>query len=299
MDIPGARTVDVRNTSGGITRITSIPTTSQFANVGGRGAPCEFVAAGTGFASNGEQYVAGQLVRSDRWIFYEDRLSAFGEPNVEAPEPRGRLADAVRHFVVYCDSNRHFWGLLDVSARDPLLDPRLQLSRLYHSLQLEQPVVVPDPVVDRWGGLVTRAPAWLAIAPSAWRPQRSGSVTWRGWTMYLLARPVSLSFDVRFVPDPAHPTRPFTGVVACEGTSADAAGFPARPALPETATPGAGGPCTWTPPGPGTVTIRPTVTYALTFWANGYTEELPDYRWSGPAVTLPTGDLAVVNVDQP
>ena len=71
--------------------------------------------------------------------------------------------------------------------------------------------------------------------------------------------------------------------------------FPAVADLPDLAEPGVGGDCVWTPPGPGTVTIEPRITYSVTFWANGYTETLPDYVWSGVPVMLRTGDLTAVN----
>jgi hypothetical protein len=300
--VPGARAVDVRNTTGGLSRFTTIPAASAFRTYGGRSTPCTFTSQFGGVASNGDTYQAGQQVQSYRWIFIEGLPEAMGEPSVaDTTISKGPISTAVRHFTVFCDTIYHFVGIVDVGARDPLFNPFSRLTSLYNGLQLEQPVVYRNPVVDRWGGLITRYPAWLAIQPSAWRPQRSNPAYWRGWTLYLLTTPTSLEFLVRFTPDPAQPSTPFDGVVPCvAGGStpvADAVAFPAVPALPEQSTPGVNGPCTWTPPGPGSVTIQARITYRVTFWANGYTEALPDYVWSSPAVTVPTGELSAVNTN--
>ena len=74
-----------------------------------------------------------------------------------------------------------------------------------------------------------------------------------------------------------------------------ARGLPAVPDLPDVANPGVIGACTWSPPGPGTVTITPRITYDVTFWANSYTEALDQYVWTGVPVTYRTGDLTAVN----
>jgi hypothetical protein len=175
------------------------------------------------------------------------------------------------------------------------------MANLYNHLQLVQPIVYRNPVVDKWGGLITRYPAWLAVQPAAWQPRRSNPAYWRGWTMYLLTRPSSLEFLVDFTPDPARPTTPFHGVVSCiPAGSTPTAGpesMPAMPALPDQSTPGVNGACMWTPPGPGTVTIQARITYHVTFWANGYTEAQPDYVWSSAPTTFRTGVLAAVNTN--
>ena len=51
----------------------------------------------------------------------------------------------------------------------------------------------------------------------------------------------------------------------------------------------------WTPPGPGSVTVQARITYRVTFWANGFTEALPDYVWTSAEATFPTGELSAVN----
>lgn len=300
--VPGSRAVDVRNSSGGLARYTTIPSGSLFATHGGSGQPCEFTAQVPGLTSTGEPYEAGQVVRSYHWLFVEGLLPTFEQPTPDDPTAsKGPLGHAVRHFVVFCDTTNHAIGVVDVYPNDPMLDPHSQLTRLYNGLQLEQPVVYRNPVVDRWGGLITRFPAWLAIQPSAWRPQGSNVVTWRGWSLSLLTEPLSLEFLVDFTPDPAQPSAPFQGVVPCVAAggvaTADAASFPAMPSLPAQTRPGVNGPCEWTPPGPGTVTIQARIAYHVTFWANGYTEAQPDYVWTSGPATFETGELAAVNTN--
>ncbi|MEY4173547.1 MAG: hypothetical protein RI900_712 [Actinomycetota bacterium] len=300
--VPGARVVDVRNGAGGLSRFTTIPSTSLFQTYGGRSSTCTFTSPFGGTTSDGQRYAPGQLVRSRRWIFIEGLPEAIGEPNVADPsQHRGALASAVRWFTVFCDTVNHFVAVISVTSRDPMLDPRSQLTQLYNGLLLERPAVARDPVVERWGGAVTRFPVWLAVQPSAWRVQRSNAAVWRGWTMYLIATPVSLDFSVRFSPDPTRPSSAFSGAVACVSPTrpgvADARSFPRRPVLPGQTVPGVNGPCTWTPAGPGSVTVQARITYRVTFWANGYTESLPDYVWTSNAVVWPTGELAAVNTN--
>ena len=300
--VPGVRVVDLRNSSGGLSRYTTIPSGSAFSTTGGSGAPCQFFSPSGGTTSSGETYAPQQIVQSYQWIFVEGLVVAMGEPNETDPNDNaGPLSQAVRHFVVFCDSVNHSIGAITVSASDPMLNPRPQIANLYNGLQLEQPIVYTNEVVDIWGGLITRFPAWLAIQPSAWRPQKSSAATWRGWTMYLLTNPLSLEFLVDFTPDPEKPSPPFHGVVPCVGagstTTADADAFPALPELPEQTTPGMNGQCMWTPPGPGSVTIQARITYSVTFWANAYTEAQPDYVWTSPVATFDTGELAAVNTN--
>lgn len=300
--VPGARVVDVRNSTGGLSRYTSIPTTSVFSTHGGRNAWCTFTATGTGVTSAGQPYVAGQQVRSQRWIFIEGLPEVIGEPGeYDGGSNRGPLADAVRWFTVFCDSVYHALAVIAVTSRDPMLDPRTQVANLYNNLQLERPVVFRNPVVDRWGGLITRYPAWLAVGPSAWRNQQSNGAVWRGWTMYLLARPVSLDFAVVFTPDRARPSPAFSGTVQCVSAgSTPAAGrwsLPAMPALPAQSEPGVNGRCMWTPPGPGSVSVQARITYRVTFWANGYNEALRDYVWTSAPAVYRTGELAAVNTN--
>ena len=302
LHVPGARAVDIRSTSGYLARYTTIPTSSLFSTTGGSGQPCSFVAGGPGVASDGQRYVLGQTVYSSRWIFEETTIITLGETAVVNPSvSRGPLATAFRSFMVFCDSRDHLISYLLVYPNDPMLDPHTQLTNLYNGLQLTQPTIFRNPVVDRWGGLVTRFPAWLAINPAAWAPHQSNSVSWRGWLMYLYATPVAMDFHVVFTPDPTEPSRAFDGFVPCVARgahpAADARAFPAFPALPDHTAPGINGACTWTPPGPGSVSIQARITYQVLFWANGYTERLNDYVWSSAPTRFATGELASVNTN--
>lgn len=297
--VDGARVVDIRNADGGFRRYYTIPSTSIFRTTGG-GAACSFVPASDGIASNGEAYQAGQRVQSERWLFVEGTVASFFDPNPVDLVTTAPLSDARRIFNVFCDSTRFYLTTIAVGSRDPMIDPRTQLANLYDVLQLIRPVVYRNPIVDRWGGLVTRYPSWLAVQPPAWVAQRSATVEWRGWIMSLVARPVQLDFAVSFRPDPDRPSTPFDGVVPCVARDAEVAvgprSVPTMPALATQTTPGVNGPCMWTPPGPGTVTEQARLGYRVTFWANAYYEAQPDYLWTSAPVTFLTGDLSVVNV---
>lgn len=297
----GARTVDMRNTSGGISRYTSIPSNSLFATTGGAGSSCTYIAQHDGYTYDGHPVQQGQLVHSTRWLFEEAPIVSFGEGIVISPViSSGRIRDAIRTFMVFCDSREHLLQYLVVWPSDPMLNPHSRLDRLYNALQLDVPRVWQNPVVDRWGGLVTRYPAWLAIHASAWRHQQSNPQRWRGWLLYLYTVPLAMDFHVVFTPDPARPSPAFDGYVPCvdRGTApvGDGNSMPAFPDLPDHAAPGVNWWCMWTPPGPGTVTIQARITYDVLFWANGFTEELPEYQWSSPSAQFAVGELAVVNV---
>ena len=219
--IPGSRQVHIRNASGGLGVHTSIPSGSAFrSHGGGSAAECRGVTSGDDPNTLGivEETHA---IRSQRWIFIEgvlvyDRIPEYID--IAGLDSRPRLADARRTFSVYCAdtsfaSNQR--GFIQVAATDPMLDPRPRLTNLYNGLQLENLVVYENAVVDRWGGLVVRNPAWLAINGSSWSTQRSNVEYWRGWELYLIAQPVALEFLVDFDPDPDRPSAPFSGVVEC------------------------------------------------------------------------------------
>lgn len=302
VSVVGARVVDLRDTNGGLQRYTSIPSTSVFHRHGGSGSSCTFTSPLGGTTSDGQRYAGGQTVQSTRWLFIEGLPESFGEPTPKDPSVvKGPLSAAVRYFTVFCDTTNHFVTILAVTARDSMFDPHRRLDQLYNGLQLVRPTVYRNPVVDKWGGLITRYQAWLAVAPAAWRSQRSNVVNWRGWTMYLLAQPVAMDFTVDFRPDPAQPSPAFKGVVGCvaRGTTpvASAVALPAMPALPVQSAPGVNGSCRWTPPGPGSVVVQARITYRVTFWVSGYTEALPDYVWTSLPATFRTGELSAVNTD--
>ncbi len=67
------------------------------------------------------------------------------------------------------------------------------------------------------------------------------------------------------------------------------------PELPDQAEPGPNGPCQWTPPGPGTVTITANITFTITFAVNEHTETEPDYVWHSLPTSFPSGELHAVN----
>jgi hypothetical protein len=301
--VDGARRVDLRNSTGGLASYYSIPSTSVFRTYGGKGSPCTFTARSDHYTSDGQFVETGQTVQSDNWIFREGAPPSFGEPSPEDPASLGDLATATRSFVIFCDlyDSNHAIGFVQVTSNDPMYDPHVRLTDLYNGLQLIRPIVYRNPIVDDWGGLVTRYPAWLAIQPSAWTPVRSDPEHYRGWTLYLLATPVALDFHIDFDPDPEQPSTPFDGYVLCvaegETPTADTVALPAVPDLPEQTDPGVNGQCQWTPPGPGTVTIEARLRSTITFWANGYTEALPDYVWTSEPVTHATGELTAVNID--
>ena len=180
--VTGSRVVDLRNTSGYLARYTTIPTTSYFAKTGGLGQPCTFQADSNGVTSDGQHYTIGQTVTSTRWIFEESDIVSFGDYWTFDPQVyHGPLKDAYRTFMVFCDNRNEFMRYALVYAPDSMINPHTRLTDLYNGLQLEQPTVWRNPVVDRWGGLITRYPAWLAINDGAWRPQPSNSQRWRGW----------------------------------------------------------------------------------------------------------------------
>ena len=298
----GADVVDIRNTSGGLTRYTSIPSESIFARRGRRG-PCTFTAFSPGVTFEGQDYAAGQVISSSRWLFIEAKFQGAVNPNRPnaTSESNGALSQVGRVFEVYCDTTDHHIDTIIVFSTDTMIDPRVRVTNLYNELQLIQPTVYRNPVVDRWGGLITRYPAWLAIQPAAWSEQVSNADYYRGWTIYLYLRPTALSFHVVFTPKPEQPSPPFNGIVDCVTSpaqaSADTIAFPAVPLLPDQSEPGVNGACMWTPPGPGTVTIQARITYDVTFWANGYTESLPDYTWTSPQASFATGELSAVNTN--
>jgi len=304
--VAGQRVVELRNTGGGLSVYTQIPQTSLFRRHGGVGVPCTFTASGPGTTSDGQTYLEGDVVQSQRWIFEEGTWARWRSlpPTPGEPIGLGPLATALRWFRVYCDvkASATFLVYRSVPVSDPLIDPHTQLNELYSRLQLIRPVVHRNPIVDQWGGLVVRYPVWLGIDPAAWATQITRPpIDWRGWVIDLVAEPSELEFQVDFTPNPDKPSAPFRGIVPCvaagESPVADDVALPAMPELPEQAEPGVNGPCTWTPPGPGTATIQARITFDVTMRANGFTEDRPDYVWTSEPVTYTVGELTSVNLD--
>lgn len=297
----GATSVTYYDGQGGLRSTTTIPAGSIMRR-GGEADPCTFVAAVAGTTFDGTAYSAGDTVTSTRWVFSEQILIGTSE----APGPTAIVTDLSgpiprRLLSISCDSTDHFQDTVWVTLNDPFWDPRPAGQQLRNELQLIDPAMYRNAVVERWGGLVTRYPTWLAVEPAAWQPQRSPQATYRGWTIHLYAHPRTLDFDVEFTPDPDRPSPPFSGNVACVDAthpgSAGANAFPAVPTLPDIAPPGVNARCTWTPPGPGTVTLQARVTYQVVLWVNGYQEPQPDYTLRGPAATFRVGELAAVNTN--
>lgn len=306
----GARSVSIRDANGGLQRFTTIPSTSRFIRYRtGTVSTCSFTASSDNFLlSNGQRVPRGTRVTS-HYLFVETLAVPFDLPPAELPTDslglpsKGSIATAKRTFSVFCDRTYYdvnFITVISVPFTDALYTPFDMRDHLYQQLQLQRPAVFTNPIVDTFGGLVTRYPSWLAIEPSAWRTQQSAPVTYRGLVLLLVAQPKSLDFIVEFSPDPDKPSPPFRGIVGCVpavAASSDGAALPALPALPDQAEPGPGGPCIWTPPGPGTVSITARITFGITFWASGYTQAEPDYTWMSEPATFVTGDLTAVNTD--
>lgn len=302
--VRGQRVVELRNTTGTLELVTQIPSASAFAkHGGGSGSRCSFTADRDGTTSDGRSYTSGQVVESTRWVFVEGGWGLW--PGTEpSATPRGPLTDAVRWFGIFCDVNapHTFVAFRSYPYNDPLFDPSSRMNNLYDRLDLVHPTVYRNAVVDRWGGLVVRYPVWLGIGPDAWVEQESKPrLDWRGWAMSLVATPARLDVQVDFAPDPEKPSTAFHGVVPCIGPdeqpASDGSVLPALPQLPEQTEPGVNGACTWTAPGPGSVTIRPRITYTVTFWASGYFAPRPDYVLLGDPTTFPVGEISSVNLD--
>jgi hypothetical protein len=300
LNTSGASSVTYYDHNGGLHATTKIPGGSVMKR-GGGGDRCEFVANVAGVTYDKTPYNPGDTVHSTRWVFSEE----VAIPSGEAPGPGAIVIDTTgplpRRLVgIACDTN-HYLGTTWVEMNDPFWNPRPTAQQLRNDIQLVAPTVYTNPVVDRWGGLITRYPAWLAIHPAAWQTQQTPAATYRGWTMHLYTTPATLEFLVNFTPDPDKPSPKFAGTVACitdaDTPVADGEALPAMPALPEQTTPGVNGPCMWTPPGPGTVTIQARIRYDVTLWVNGYQEPQPTYTYTGPVTAFDTGELTAVNTN--
>ena len=309
--VVGGRSVSVRGESGGLSRLTYIPSASRFAQYrGGVRQTCSITADRDGFVlSNGDVVDRGTVVTS-HYVFVEGIAIPFDLPPAVLPDDvvhvgsRGSLVDAMRTFTVFCDGayyDINQRGLIEVPFLDVFFTPLARLDQLRNDLQLDRPVVFENPVVGRFGGLVTRYPVWLAIGDEVWRQEVSNPQEYRGATLELITVPRELEFDVEFVPNPAKPSPAFSGVVSCvPGTGIGMARgvggvVPALPVLPEQATPGVNGPCMWTPPGPGRVTFTARITYTVTFRVDGYTMPDDDYVWESVPTEFVTGELIAVN----
>jgi hypothetical protein len=302
------RSVTTRDAFGHIERITRIPGTSMFARYAGSStSTCTVVAPYDDFAvGDGRRVDEGtEITGSYTFVQGVDVVRVVLDPEPDGQLPvvadRGPLSTATKTFTVYCDVGQATLtsrGFIQVPILDPALDPHPYLDELRNGLQLDAPQVFTNPVVDTFGGLVTRYPTWLAVHPDGWHADRSNVESYRGTLVWLDAAPRELSFTIDFRPNPDKPSPAQVATVACIPDRADAAGggaMPAFPVLPDQTEPGVNGPCMWTPPGPGVVTITAHVTYTITFRADGYAEPDDDYVRDSTPTTYVTGELTAVN----
>jgi hypothetical protein len=217
------------------------------------------------------------------------------------------LDSGERFFYVYCyytdPANgvryTHFVGPEFVPITDPFYGVRDLFLALRAGIHLDRSTVVPDPSVTAVGGLVTRHPSWFAIQASDWHVYAPPPTVSHGVSVGLIASPIALDFTIT---DPSGrvTTIPCYGSTNRYPKSTDAR-YPPRPAnLPGWSEPGPGDrACVWTPGTVGTTTVVASITYRIDYYADGYGERGADYVWTSNPLTLTTGSLAVVNVDNP
>ncbi len=298
----------------------SVPGSSQFGQHGGVGQPCTFdypearpdpldpesIVLVTVTETNGswrfteidpEMFSDDELDDLNRW------LMRVGDEQEAFLEYRTTLAESHRRFRVGCfnDTRSTTFNWIDVSADDAFWQISVQAAEMRAALQLIEPTVIDDRVVNTWNGLVVRSPAWLAIDPAAWTRQSSPPRQWMGFELRLLAHPAELEFDVIFTPKDGE-GEPFSGTIACvesaSGVEAGGGKFPAEPVnFPEWSQPGVTGPCGWTPSGKGQATITARATYRTALWVSGALDPMADYIWESPPVTYAVGELRAVNVN--
>jgi hypothetical protein len=292
--------------------VTSIPSGSIFASDSGGGStPCKAPStAPDGAIDPGLPdwlYVAGliaefptEVTSTASWDLDRLQSALAGLPD---------LASGTVTFTLYCDGPdqpAEFRRIVTVPVTDPVLDPRSRLDELWNRTQVAKPVLWRERVIEEWGGLVTRSPAWLALEPPSWQPVLSNVETWRLWTLRLALVPRSLSFTVSYMPAPdgRGVTSPYRVSVPCIATPASAPTgaeqVPPRPAgLPtfsaETGLRPELGACAFVPGHRGALTITPVITYATTFVANDFQEALPDFVREGDPTTFRVGELHAVN----
>jgi hypothetical protein len=293
--------------------VTTIPSGSFFASDSGGGSvPCEpptMAPDGTVLDPGRPEwlYVAGlvaefpsEITGTAEWDLERLRSALDGLPD---------LSSGTVTFTLYCDGpdqTAEFRRIVTVPVTDPVLDPRSRLDELWNRTTLSRPVLWRERVVEEWGGLVTRSPAWLSLEPVSWQPVASNVEHWRMWTLRLVLVPKALSFTVAYLPaaDGRAVTAPFRVNVACVvsplAVDIEAAQVPPRPVhLPDfSAATGHRpelGPCAFVPGHRGSLTVTPRITYETTFVANDYREALPDFESEGDATTFRVGELHAVN----
>lgn len=234
------------------------------------------------------------------------------EPDAE-PAPVA-FAEVWRSVVEFCAFD--FAGPVEPFYRRVILvpptDPVFGIDTRFDLILDSMAGIVPasstvvDPIAAEWGGLVTRAPAWFAIASDTWRTVRSNPVLHRGWELHLEAIPIGLSFDLVYDDRDTTTIGDAAGRLRCVPDAApvdDGTSMPARPDLAALALPGVNGPCTWTPHGPGSVSSTPVVTYRIVRharWRGVHAAE--EWRARSPfdrrgiTTTITTGEIRSVNV---
>ena len=316
--VPGARSVEYRDGSGGVGVSTSIPSGSRFGSEGGAGSPCQFLFHAPDPDGDGPAVAADELRDSMRWRFTEtSAATGFGGVTAEIAGQltgqdagvvlagSGPVGSATRTFNVTCagidaagGATYTFLGQISVGPTDPFWNVFDRVDRLWTGLRLDRPEALTIPRKATFGGLPINMPVTMQIAPTPWRAYVSVPDRYRGWVSQLVLVPQSLSFDVVFTPD----TGPAVSLtVPCLERSAVASlpgvPMPARGATPDFAEPGQfEAPCTWIPPNKGEVTIRATITYQVVFAVSGYADVLAPYVWSSNPITLRVDELRSVNV---
>jgi hypothetical protein len=291
----------------------------------GTGSPpsCDFVTTRRTQLSSGRVVERGTRVVS-RWVYREatpqffeayDSSTGTGGGYVDGSTRRVRLAEMLRLVVASCDvhaTNRdsptYRWHVY-VPPTDPTLSLDVVSRRGMSELvgQLPRSRSVADPVVDQWGGLVTRAPAWFAIEAAQWREVRSNERDHLGFLIQIVATPIALDFELVWDDADTAAVGDLAGTLSCidhiDTPIADSAAMPARPVLPDLSFPGVQQSCTWAPHGPGAVTSTPFVTYRIDrqiTWrgTRSFEEWLPEspFRFRGTSTTWPTGEIRAVNV---
>lgn len=323
---PGRATVKYFNESGAIVSETSIPSGSTFyRGSGGTKVPCEY----TYYADDdGDHLTDPDAVPETRlsyqWRFTETTqqgqslsdedwaaLAGMSGSSVEeVVSVYGEVDSAYRRFNVAC-VGQHGSGqpaitrlqtAVLVSIRDDFWQLEQAIATLRDGVVLDRPRVATIPDGSMFGGLPVNMPASLQIDALPWQVYPSGSEVHRGYVSRLLVRPSRLEFTLAFVPDLGIPE---TLTVPCLDDFTDEpddGNIPRRdPTVPDFAEPGQYmGPCVWTPPRPGNVTIRATVAYSVTLVVAGppgtFVEPEEPFMWSSDPVTLRVDELRAVNV---
>ena len=222
----------------------------------------------------------------------------------ELARPTGELAAGARFDPDNpVDPNRYDGQFVDIDPNDALWGLNARFIELFADFDIIDPEVVAPDVVDQWGGLVVRSPAWLGIEPRAWQPQ-SDTVPHLGFTLGLIAQPTALDYRIAFTPlDDKDRDLASVTLLDCVGPGIDRYAttgqvLPAAPRdLAEFDEPGRTGPCAWTPPARGCVGITPIITYTVYRTIDGAGELYQTHQEPGDTTSFYVGELRAVNVN--